>query len=64
MNRKRRGALLAVVSAAMLVGGVYLVFRQDAALTVVGILLVIASAIVFLVDTNDLLVLAERKSKE
>ncbi|WP_158057024.1 hypothetical protein [Halorussus halophilus] len=64
MNRTRRGALLAAAAAVMLVGGIYLVFRQDAVLTLVGILLVIGSAIVFLVDTTDLLVLAERRAKE
>lgn len=64
MNRTRRGALLALVSVVMLVGGIYLVFRQDATLTLIGILLVIASAIVFLVDTTDLLMLAERRAKE
>lgn len=60
---RTRITLLTLGTIAMLVLGVALVLRQSAAFTTVGILLVIASAIVFLVDVKNFLLVSDRKAR-
>lgn len=57
-----RISLLTVGTVASVLVGVALVLSQDAAVTTVGIVLVIASAIVFLVDVADLLLITDRRA--
>lgn len=57
-----RMVLLTLGTVTMLVLGVALVLQQSAAFTTVGILLVIASAIVFLVDVKDFLLVTDQKA--
>ena len=53
-------ALTAVTSAAML-AGIVLILTTGPTLTAVGIVLVVVSAVVFIVDTKDLLVRSEEQ---
>lgn len=59
-----RDAWLTLATTVTLLVGVGLVVFGDAAVTVVGILLIIGSAIVFLVDAKDLLVKTDEKARK
>lgn len=61
MKSRTRITLLTVGTMVLVFVGVNLVLHQSAAFTTLGILLVILSAIVFLVDVKDVLLLTDRK---
>ncbi|MFB6137073.1 MAG: hypothetical protein ABEJ42_01860 [Halobacteriaceae archaeon] len=60
MDLSTRVAVLSVLAATTVVTGVVLIVTQGPALTALGALLVIGSAIVFMFDVADMLVLQER----
>lgn len=64
MELGTRDTLLTVGTAAMLLGGIALIFVQNATLTTVGIVLVVLSAIAFIVDVKDLVVKTDRNARE
>ncbi|MFC4553305.1 MULTISPECIES: hypothetical protein [Halorussus] len=59
-----RDAWLTLATTVTLLVGVGLVVFGNATLTVLGILLIIGSAIVFLVDVKDLLVKTDEKARK
>lgn len=63
MHYKTRVTVLTVGSMLLGLLGVSLILFQGATMTMVGIVLVIASAIAFLVDVKDFLLVADRKAR-
>lgn len=61
MNLGSLVTLYTLVSGVLLLAGAALVLFGDATLAVVGIVLIVLSAIVFLVDAKDLLVKTDRE---
>ena len=64
MELGTRDTLLTVASALMMLAGIGLVLVQNASMTVVGIVLITASALVFIVDAKDLLVKTDGNAGE
>jgi ABC-type bacteriocin/lantibiotic exporter with double-glycine peptidase domain len=64
MELGTRDTLLTVGSAIMLLVGIALIFVQSPTLTTVGIVLIVLSAIVFIVDAKDLLVKTDQNARE
>lgn len=64
MDVGARTILLTLGSAVALLVGIALVLLGDATLATVGILLVIASAIAFLVDAKDFVVMTDKGARE
>lgn len=64
MELGTRDALLTALTAAVLLAGTALVLVQDAAATVVGILLIAAGSVVFIVDAKDLVVRTDENAGE
>jgi ABC-type bacteriocin/lantibiotic exporter with double-glycine peptidase domain len=64
MELGTRDTLLTVGSAIMLLVGIALIFVQSPTLTTVGIVLIVLSAIVFIVDAKDLLVKTDQNTRE
>lgn len=60
MNIATRIRLYTALTLLAALGGIYLVTTQGPALTTVGVMLVISSAILFLADVKDLLVRNDR----
>lgn len=59
-----RDTLLTLGTAALLLAGVLLVLFADPALTVVGIVLIALSGIVFVVDAKDLVVKTDENARK
>ncbi|WP_137284877.1 hypothetical protein [Halorussus salinisoli] len=64
MKLGTRDTLLTAGTTVLLLVGVALILFADAMLTTVGIVLVIASAIVFLVDVKDLVVETDDRARK
>lgn len=64
MDLDTRDALLTVGTSAFLLLGVVLVLTQGATWTAVGIVMIVASTVVFIVDAKDLLVRRGRDPRE
>ena len=64
MELGTRDTLLTVASAVLMLAGIGLVLVQNATMTIVGIVLIVASTLVFVVDAKDLLVKTDRNAGE
>lgn len=64
MKLGARDTLLTIVSAVLMLTGIALVLVQDSTVTIIGIVLITASALVFIVDAKDLLVKTDRNTRE
>lgn len=64
MKLGARDTLLTLGTAGAMLVGVVLILAADAMLTMVGIMLVVLSAIVFVVDAKDVLVKTDRNAGE
>ena len=64
MATRRRDVWLTVGTTVMLLVGIALIVFGDATLAVVGILLIIGSAIVFLVDVKDLITRTDEEPRK
>ena len=59
-----RDTLLTLLTGAMLLVGIGLVLLADYFLTVVGIVLIVLSAIIFIVDAKDLIVKTDQHARK
>lgn len=64
MELGTRDTLLTVGTSVMLLAGIALVLFGGATLATVGIMLVVLSAIVFIVDAKDLIVKTDQNARE
>lgn len=64
MDLGSRVTLYTLVSGLLLVGGAVLILLDDSLLSVVGIVLITLSAVVFIVDAKDLLVKTDEHAQE